>query len=167
MCTTYYSGSYLLSLLYSIFFFVFPLLCCSHNSCFHAEMWPYQRWTSGDPLQGPSSDSDDEEFRVLAAPLLTTGSVPQAPPNSTDLSIKLLELMTNPDTIIESPGTNCGDGHLSGHSNLSSHKSPNPSSHFTSDFEPTASTSLLNLSSDPPASDSVSDKPQPVHGLFF
>ena len=91
-------------------------------------MWPYQRWTSGDPLQGPYSDSDDEEFWVLAAPLLTTGSVPQAPQNLTDYSIDLSELMTKPETIIESPGADCGDGHLSGPSNLSSHKSPNPSS---------------------------------------
>ena len=122
-------------------------------------MWPYQRWTSGDPLKGPSSDSDDEEFWVLAAPLLTTGSVTQAPQNLTDYSIDLSELMTKPETIIESPGADCGDGHLSGPSNLSSHKSPNPSSRFTSDIEPTASTSLLNVSSEPPASDSVSNKP--------
>ena len=84
-------------------------------------MWPHQCWTLGDPLQGPSSDSDDEEFWVLAAPLLTTGPIPQAPPNLTDFSIDLSELMTKPETIIESPGPDCGDGHLPGPSNLSSH----------------------------------------------
>ena len=104
------AGSYLLSLLHSTFFFVFPLLCCSHNSCSHAEMWPNQHWTSGDPLQGPYADSDDEEFRVLAAPLLTTGSVTQAPQNLTDYSINLSELMTRPETIIESQGLNAGMG---------------------------------------------------------
>ena len=112
-------------------------------------MWPNQRWTLGDPLQGSYADSDDEEFRVLAAPLLTSGSVTQAPPNLTDYSINLLELLTRPETIIESPGAECGDGHLSELSNLSFHKSPNPSSHFTSDIEPTASTSLFKLSSEP------------------
>ena len=130
-------------------------------------MFSNQRWTLGDPLQGSYADSDDEEFRVLAAPLLTLGSVTEAPPNLTDYSINLSELMTRPETIIESPGAECGDGHLSELSNLSFHKSPNPSSRFTSDIKPTASTSLLNLSSEPPASDSVSDKPQPDHGLFF
>ena len=130
-------------------------------------MWPNLRWTLGDPLQGSYADSDDEEFRVLAAPLLTTGSITQAPQNLTDYSINLSELMTKPETIIESPGADCGDGHFSGHSNLSSHKSPNPSSRFRSDFKPTGSTSLHSFNSVPLASDSVSDKPQPVHGLFF
>ena len=63
-------------------------------------------------IQDPSSDSEDEEFRVLAAPLLTTGSVTQAPPNLNDFFIDLSELMTKPETIIESPGADCGDGHL-------------------------------------------------------
>ena len=130
-------------------------------------MWPYQGWTSGDPLQGSCSDSDNEEFWVLAAPLLTTGSVTQAPQNLTDYSIDLSELMTRPKTIIESPGAKCRDGHFSELSNLSFHKSPNLCSHFTSDIEPTASTSLHSSNSVPLASDSVSDKPQPAPGLFF
>ena len=108
------AGSYLLFSLQSKFFFIFFFTSAvSHNSCFHAEMWPNQRWTSGDPLQGPYKDSDDEEFRVLAAPLLTTGSVTQAPQNLTDYSINLWQLMTRPEIIIESLGAECGDGHLS------------------------------------------------------
>ena len=55
------------------------------------------------------ADSDDEEFWVLAAPLLTTGSVTQAPPNLTNYSIDLSELMTKPETIIESPGAESWD----------------------------------------------------------
>ena len=74
-----------------IFFFIYAV---SHNSCFYAEMWPNLRWALGDPRQGSCADSDDEEFQVLAAPLLTTGSMPQAPPNPTDDSINFLELMT-------------------------------------------------------------------------
>ena len=75
--------------------------------------------------------------------------------------------MTKPETIIESPGAKCWNWYLSKLSNLSSHESPNPSSCFTSDMEPMASTSLHRSSSVPPASDSVSDKPQPAPGLFF
>ena len=56
---------------------------------------------------------------------------------------------------------------MTGLSNLYSHKSPNPNSRFRSDIEPTASTSLHSSNSVPPSSDSVSDKPQPVPGLFF
>ena len=59
-------------------------------------MWPHQHWTLGVPTQDPPSDSEDEDFWVLAAPLLTTGSVTQAPPNLTDFSIDLSELMTKP-----------------------------------------------------------------------
>ena len=70
------AGSYLLFLLQSKFFFIFFFTSAvSHNSCFYAEMWPSLRWTLGDPRLGSCADSDDEEFRVLAAPLLTTGSV--------------------------------------------------------------------------------------------
>ena len=113
-------------------------------------MWPHQRWTSGVPTQDPPSDSEDEDFWVLAAPLLTTGSVTQAPPNLNDFSIDLLELMTKPETIIESPGAKSWDWYFSKLSNLSSHESPDPSSRFTSDIEPTASTSLHSSSSVPP-----------------
>ena len=76
-------------------------------------MWPHQRGTLEIP-QDPSSDSEDEEFRVLAAPLLTTGSITQAPPNLTDFSIDLSELMTKPEKITESPGADCGDRRLFG-----------------------------------------------------
>ena len=40
-------------------------------------------------------------------------------------------------------------------------------SRFGSEIDPTPPTSLLDSNSVPPASDSVSDNPQPVHGLFF
>ena len=126
-----------------------------------------QCWTLGDPLQGSYADSNDEEFQVLAAPLLTLGSVTQAPPNLTDYSINLSELMTRPETIIESLGAKRWDEYLSRLSNLSPHKSPNPISRFRSDIEPTASTSLHSSNSVPPESDFVSDRPQPAPGLFF
>ena len=67
-------------------------------------MWPNRLWTLGDPRPGSFVDSDEEEFRILAAPLLTTGSASQAPPNPTDDSIDFSELLTKPETIIESPG---------------------------------------------------------------
>ena len=76
----------------------------SHNSCIYEEMWPNPCRTLGDPRLDSCADSDDEEFRVLATPLLTTGSMSQAPPNPTDDSINFSELMTKPETIIESPG---------------------------------------------------------------
>ena len=78
-------------------------------------MWPHQRGSLEIP-QDPSSDSEDKEFRVLAAPLLTMGSFTQVPLNLTDFSIDLSELLTKPETIIESPGADCGDGHLFGQS---------------------------------------------------
>ena len=67
-------------------------------------MWPNRLWTLGDPQPGYLVESDEEEFRILAAPLLTTGSASQAPPNPTDDSINFLELLTEPEAIIESPG---------------------------------------------------------------
>ena len=76
-------------------------------------MWPHQRGTLEIP-QDPSSDSEDDQFRVLAAPLLTTGSITQAPPNLTDFSIDLSELMTKPKKITESPGADCRDRRLLG-----------------------------------------------------
>ena len=81
-------------------------------------MWPNLRWTSGDPQQGSCADSDDEEFRILAAPLLTMGSASQAPPNPTDDSIDFSELLTKPETIIESPGAQNWDLSFAELSNL-------------------------------------------------
>ena len=54
-------------------------------------MWPNRLRTSGDPQLGSFVDSDEEEFQILAAPLLTTGSASQAPPNPTDDSIDFSE----------------------------------------------------------------------------
>ena len=75
-------------------------------------MWPAQSWTPGggapspDPLRLESTQDgdEDESFRILAAPLLTSGSVPLAPGDSTADSIDFSELMTKPEKIIESPG---------------------------------------------------------------
>ena len=74
-------------------------------------MWPAQNWTpdegalSLDPLHHDSNqDGIEENFRILAAPLLTPRSVPLAPSDSTDDSIDFSELMTKPEKIIESPG---------------------------------------------------------------
>ena len=81
-----------------------------HKICNYAYMWPNQHWTLGEgaemiPLhQGSNDDTGEEEFWILAAPLLTTGSVSQAPSDSTNNSIDFLELMTKPEKIIESPG---------------------------------------------------------------
>ena len=81
-----------------------------HKTCNYADMWPNKCWTPGEgaetsPLhQGSNDDTGEEEFWILAAPLLTTGSVSQAPTNSTNDSINFLELMTKPEKIIESPG---------------------------------------------------------------
>ena len=141
-CFNYYSGSHLLL---SLQLYILSLHCIFwfHNSCSLTVMWPHQRGTLEIP-QDPSSDSEDEEFWVMAAPLLTTGSITQAPPNLTDFSIDLSELMTKPKTIIESPGVDCGDGHLFEQYTQSSHKPPNPSSRFGSEIDPTPSTSLLD-----------------------
>ena len=74
-------------------------------------MWPAQHWTPNEgaqkknPLhQDSNTDGIEENFRILAAPLLTPGSVPQAPSNSNDNSIDFSELKTKPEQIIESPG---------------------------------------------------------------
>ena len=56
-------------------------------------MWPTQSWTQGggapypDPLHTESTQDgdEDENFLILAAPLLTPGSVPLAPGDSTAL----------------------------------------------------------------------------------
>ena len=129
-------------------------------------MWPNLCWTSGDPQQGSCADSDDKEFRILAAPLLTTGSASQAPLNPTDDPIKFSELLTKPETIIESPGAQDWGLGFADLSNLQSAKTSNPSDHFRSDTKPTASTSLHSSKSVPPSSDSVPHKSQPVPGLF-
>ena len=93
-------------------------------------MWPNRRWTSGDPPQGSNVDSDEEEFKILAAPLLTTGSPSQAPHYSTDNSIDFSELLTKPEKIIESPRAPDWDLDFAGLSNLQSAKSNNPSNRF-------------------------------------
>ena len=67
-------------------------------------MWPAQNWTPGkgalslDPLHQDSNQDGikEESFQILAAPLLTSGSVPLAPSDSTDDSIDFSELMTKP-----------------------------------------------------------------------
>ena len=112
-------------------------------------------------------DLDEEDFRILAAPLLTTWSASQASPNPTDDFINFSELLTKPETIIESPGAQDWDWYLSKPSNLQSTKSHNPSNRFWSYTKPMASTSLHSSKSVPPASDSGSNKSQPTHGLFF
>ena len=122
-----------------IFFFIYAV---SHNSCIYAEMWPNPRWTSEDPRQGSCANSDDEEFRVLAAPLLTTGSVSQAPPNPTDNSINFLELMTKPKTIIESLGAKDWGSSFADFFKLQSAKTSNPSNRFRSYTKPCI---VLNL----------------------
>ena len=78
-------------------------------------MWPTQHWTPDkgaqltDPLhQDSNKDGIEENFWILAAPLLTPGSVPQAPSDSTNDSIDFSELMTKPEEIIESPGAQTG-----------------------------------------------------------
>lgn len=78
----------------------------------YAEMWPTHSWTldggasSLDPLRQDSNQDgiQEENFRILEAPLFTSGSVPLAPGDSTDDSIDFSELMTKPEKIIESPG---------------------------------------------------------------
>ena len=71
---------------------------CNFND--YAEMWLDQSWTPEEgakksPLhQDSNADRSKENIWILAAPLLTTGSVSQAPSNSTDNSIDFLELMT-------------------------------------------------------------------------
>ena len=67
---------------------------------------PARGASSSDPLcQDSNHDGIEEEnFRILAAPLLTPGSIPLAPGDSTDDSIDFSELMTKPEKIIESPG---------------------------------------------------------------
>ena len=73
-----------------------------HKTCNYADMWPNQRWTLGEgtqmspPHQGSNDDMGKEEFWILAAPLLTTGSIAQAPCDSIDDSIDFLELLTKP-----------------------------------------------------------------------
>ena len=74
---------------------------CNFNN--YADMWPDQQWTPEEgakesPLhQDSNADRSKENFEILAAPLLTTGSVSQAPSNSTDNSMDFLELMTKPE----------------------------------------------------------------------
>ena len=74
---------------------------CNFNN--YADMWPDQRWTPEEgaiesPLhQDSNADRSKENFRILAAPILTTGSVSQAPNDSTDNSIDFSELMTKPE----------------------------------------------------------------------
>ena len=70
-----------------------------------------QNWTpdegawSLDPLhQDSNQDGIEENFWILAAPILTTGSISQAPNDYTDDSIDFSELMTKPEKIIDSPG---------------------------------------------------------------
>ena len=89
------------------------MLYHSFASIIYAEMWPTQSWTpsggapSTDPLRRESNQDgyEDNEFQVLAAPLLTPGPVTLAPgETSTEDSIDFSKLMTKPETIIESPG---------------------------------------------------------------
>ena len=106
-------------------------------------MWPAQHWTPNegaqkkDPLhQDSNTDGIEENFQILAAPLLTTGSVSQAPSNSTDDSIDFLELMTKPKKIIESPGAQDWDTIFDGLSNLQSVKIDNPRNPFQFEINP-------------------------------
>ena len=107
-----------------------------HKICIYADMWPDQYWTSGEgaqtspPHQGSNDDTGEEEFQILAAPLLTNRSAAQAPSDSTDNSIDFLELLTKPEKIIESPGAQDWDLDFAGLSNLQSAKSDNPSNRF-------------------------------------
>ena len=141
-------------------------------------MWPAQHWTPGEgahnknPLrQDSNADRLEENPGIQAPPSSILGSVLQAPSNSTDDSIDFSELMTKPETIIESPGAQDWDLGFAELSNLQSAKSHNPSNRFQSDTKPTASTSLHSSNLIPPSSDSGSDKSQPAHlrfyGLFF
>ena len=94
-----------------------------HKNCNYADMWPDQRWTLEEgakksPLhQDSNADRSKENFQILAALLLTTGSVSQAPSNSNDDSIDFSELMTKPEKIIESPGAQDWDSNFAGLSN--------------------------------------------------
>ena len=92
-------------------------------------MWPTQSWTPGggapstDPLPRESNQdrNEDNEFWVLAAPLLTPGPVSLAPgETSTEDSIDFLKLMTKPKTIIESPGALVWEKNFGGLSNSQS-----------------------------------------------
>ena len=91
-------------------------------------MWPTQSWTPGggapstDPIRTESTLDGDEDksFGILAAPLLTPGSVPLAPGDSTADFIDFLELMTKPEAIIESPGAQVWDTNFNGLSNFQS-----------------------------------------------
>ena len=131
-------------------------------------MWPDQRWTTDEgtnrksPLhQDSNADGSEENFQILAAPTLTTGSVSQAPSDSTDDSIDFSELMTKHEQIIESPGVQDWDSAFAGLSNLQSAKSDNPSNRFLSDTKPVTSTSLSISKPVPQPQDPGSEKSQP------
>ena len=117
-----------------------------------------QSWTpvrgapSSEPLRQDSTQdrNKDKNFRILAAPLLTPGSVPLAPGDSTDDSIDFSELMTKPEKIIESPGAQDWDSIFDGLSNLQSVEIANPSNRFQSEANPNTLTLLSNTSTTKP-----------------
>ena len=99
-------------------------------------MWPNQLWTPEEGAnkspkhQDSNTDRGEENFWILAAPLLTTGSISQAPSDSIDDSIDFLELMTKPEKIIEFPGAQDWDLDFAGLSNLQSAKYDKSSNRF-------------------------------------
>ena len=137
-------------------------------------MWPDQCWTPDEganrksPLhQDSNAGRSKENFRILAAPTITTGSVSQAPSDSTDDSIDFSELMTKPEKIIESPGAQDWDSDFAGLSNPQSAEFVNPSNRFQSDTKSFTSTSLSDSKSVSHSQNLGSEKSQSSHDLFF
>ena len=138
-------------------------------------MWPAQSWTpdggasSSDPLRQDSNQDgiEEENFRILAAPLLTPGSVPLAPSNSTIDSIDFSELMTKPEKIIESHGAQDWDTIFYGLYNLQSVEIANPSTCFQSEANPTTLTSLSVPNPIPQPRNPSSKKSKLLHGKIF
>ena len=138
-------------------------------------MWPTQSWTpdggapSSDPLRLDSTQDgkEDKIFGILAAPLLTPGSVPLAPGDSTADSIDFSELMTKPEAIIESPGAQVWDTNFEGLSNFQSVPNVNSSNRFQFEINSEMPTALSNSDSIPLPQNLGSEKVKPTHGKFY
>ena len=138
------------------------------------EMWPAQHWI---PCGGASSTAPqheefqqdrtgDHNFRVLAASLLTPGPVTPVPGEisvSTSDSIDFSELMTKPDTIIESPRDTVWKPNFGRLSNSQSVPNFTSSNHFQYEANSHSPTNLSNLvpNSFPQPQSSESNKPDP------
>ena len=81
---------------------------CNFNN--YADMWPDQRWTPEEgakksPLhQDSNADRSEENFWILAAPILTTGSVSRAPGDSMIFSGLVINSEKSIESSVESFG---------------------------------------------------------------